>query len=84
MEIRRHRRIENRRSVMFDKTARVAAFAAEIAKIIFHRRERTNPDEILHEKSPDNRRNVKKRHPTPTQNKQTAEDCEQHEADVND
>ncbi len=82
MQIRRHRRIENRRSVIFDKTAVVTFFTAERAEIIFHRRERTNPDEILHEKSPDNRRNMQKCDPTPTQNEQTAEHREQHEKDV--
>lgn len=83
MQIRRHRRIENRRSVMFDKSARVTRFAAEISEIIFKRRKRANPYKILHEKSPDNRRNMQKCDPTPTQNEQTAKDCEQHEAEMN-
>ena len=57
MRVRRDKTgIDHSRNVIFDKSAFVSGFAAELTKIIFPGRQRAEPDEILNEKTPNEAR----------------------------
>lgn len=85
MRVRRNKTgIDHRRNVMLDKSALVSGFAAQAAEIIFPTRQRTNPDEILHEKSPDKRGQMQFPNRAATQNKQSAEDRKKDKAEMKD
>lgn len=75
--------INNRRDEVFNKTAFVSRFAAKLAKIIFPIGQWANPDEILNQKTPCERRKMEFPHPAPAQNQKSAENRKKHEAEMN-
>jgi len=83
MNVRRNKvRINKRRNVMFDKSAFVAGFAAKRTKIIFPVRQRTKPDEILDEKTPNERGQMQFPDPAPIQNEKPAEHRKNYKAEM--
>lgn len=83
MNVRRNKfGINDRRNIIFDKSAVVSGFAAKKAKIIFPICQRTKPDEILNQKTPDERGQMKLPNPTPIQNEQSAEHRKKYKAEM--
>lgn len=75
-------KIENHCRVMFDEAAGIICFAAQSAKFIFKFGQRTSQGKYLHDNSPKQRGKMKPNQPTPAQNQQSAEYCEQHVAEM--
>lgn len=85
MNVRRDKTgINDRGNIILDKSAVVSGFAAASAKIIFPRRERTKPNKILNEKTPNQRGQMQFPNPTPIQNEQSAKHRKKYKAEMND
>lgn len=77
-------RINDHGNIVLDKPALITGLAAARAEIVFPRRQRAEPDEILDEKAPDERGQMKLPDPAPAQDGQSAENREKDKAEMSD
>ncbi len=75
-------KIQNICRVMFDKTFGITAFAAQRAEFIFKFGQRTSQGKYLHDNSPNQRGKMQPDQRPIAQHEQSAEDCEQHVAEM--
>ncbi len=67
---------------MFDKTALVTVSAAEFEQAVFERRQRTRQLQKLNRDAPRDGGKMRKNKGAPPKNQRRAEDCEKHEAEM--